>query len=275
MNRYNTPDAYTSIIAPPGTEVGDQKRDQFIAAMLSIMGDTRLFWLPKISDTTATTGVSSGVRTFTYDGTVAGNLSALGSGVSWKLDGTADEVDTPDTANMSFVNGVTDEPFSIVSIFRVTDATSSTILAKNDVGSTLREYLFYLDSSDRPQFFIYDETANAQIARVDSTTWNENEWGLLVGSYDGSGVSSGISIFGATETTLAFGRLDSGNNDSGSYVSMVDTTALPLIGASNNTAPGTFMDGDMAMVAVCAKQLLIDDAWEIKNVSNGFFNLDM
>lgn len=262
-------------VPEPSTPDGARARDLFETSLLAILGDTRLLYMPRPTETLTSTGRSRNLRTLTYNADVAGTMTTLGSGTSLNFNGTADEADMPDTDNMSFGDSANDEPFSVLAVLRLTDATSSSIISKHDTAGTLREWQFYFDSSDRPTFLVYDESEDASISRRDATGWAQNEWGLFVGTYDGSGASTGISLFGVTETTLAFARIDDTTVDSGTYTAMENTATLPFLGAANNTTPDTFFDGDMAMVAVCAKALNIDEVWDIKVLVNHFHGLSL
>src|SRR3990167_8361400 len=111
-------------VALPGTSVGDQKRDEFIHDFLAIVGDCRLLWLPRNTETTTSTTVDRNARTITYDATIAARKSPLGSGVAVTFDGTDQEGDTPDTANLSFGDGAADLPFSVLALIKPTEAAA-------------------------------------------------------------------------------------------------------------------------------------------------------
>ena len=73
--------------------------------------------------------------------------------MSVAFNGTDEEADTPDATELSFGDGASDQPFSIVALVRVTAGTAvQGILTKYDVttGSTKREWRFGIDASERP-----------------------------------------------------------------------------------------------------------------------------
>ena len=76
----------------------------------------------------------------------------LGSGYAINFNGTDEEGDTPDADDLSFRDGATDDPLSLLALVNLTDATSSAVLAKWDIttSSELREWILELDASDRP-----------------------------------------------------------------------------------------------------------------------------
>src|SRR4051812_44174897 len=79
--------------------------------LLPILGDCRLLWMPRAGDAaTALTGETSTGRVVTYDATVAARISSLGRGYAQTFDGAANYGTTPDTADLSFGNGTTDNP---------------------------------------------------------------------------------------------------------------------------------------------------------------------
>jgi hypothetical protein len=256
--------------------VGDQVRNAFVAKMLSIGGDVRLLWLPKSSDTTTTTDASRNARVFTYNESLASFdtlMESLGSGRAVVFNGTDEEADVPDNDDFSFGDGEVDQPFSIVALVSVTaDANIKTILSKYDLttGSTAREWVFYLDTSEQPRFRLFDESASAaRISRFDATAMSGRH--ILAATYDGSGASTGLRIY------LDAARVDDSDDNNGTYTAMENTAALLRLGATEAAGGGAtdFWNGTMSLVMLCAKALSQDEVWAIKEAANGFFDLTL
>jgi len=255
-----------------GTDAGDAALDNFRRDLLATLGDARLLWLPKSSDTTTNTDDTRHARTITYDATIAGDTTALGSGIAWDLDGTAEEADTPDTTELSFGDGAVDEAFSMVALVNLDqiDATGTVIASKWDSGGGTREYLLQVDATTgNLRLELYDDTANDFIGRLGGTALTATNWGLCVSTYDGSGSVTGIRLY------LDGVRIDTSDVGAGGYVAM-NNLATPLnIGTRIGASPELFWDGQMAMVAVTAKELNIDEIWQIKSSVNSFFDLSL
>lgn len=261
------------------TPVGDQVKNNFVANLLAILGDCRFLLLYDGGDTTATTDLSRIARTFDHDASIAGSLGQLGSGLFRSHDGTSDESDTVDTADTSFGDGANDQPFSIIALVLADDETPAAameIVAKwnLDTDGELREYRFFLTGTNGyPTMEIYDESANAFIGRQDQTALTVSTWTLLGGTYDGSEANTGISIF--VDAAL----LDDADSSSGTFVAMEDTTTKVAIAHSlsalSTPVAELFWGGDIALVAMTAKELTIDEMWQIKELVNGFFDLSL
>ena len=268
-----------SRIARAGTPVGDQKRNEFVAAMLEAMGTPELLWTPKSGDATTATEASRNADVITWDATVAGRLSTRGSGKSQVFDASDDEGDSPDSDDHSFVLGGVDEPFSVFALVDADDATpaaDATIISKwnLDTDGELREWRFLLSATNGyPRLELYDESANAQIGREDQTPLTVNTFTFLCATYDGSGVNGGINIF------VNGAELDDANSSSGNYVAMENLGGVLSVGHSLSAlatpVAERFWDGDMALIGLCRKELTEDEIWSIKELLNGFFDLSL
>jgi len=255
-----------------GTPAGDQLRQEFVYDLLSLLGDTRILWLPAVGDTTSTTEESRNARVFTYDATIASRINTLGSGIDVTFDGTDDEADSPDQADFSFGDGAVDQPFSIVALLNSDGIASGqeTVFCKHDEtsGSELREWQIVLDGDENCFFYLWDESANARIGRRSST--GASGWTNYTLTYDGSSSDVGISIYrnGAGQAEAS--------DSSGTYVAMENSATVVQIGKQiGASANDEFFDGRLALIALCAKQLSHDEAWAIKELINGFFNLTL
>lgn len=255
-----------------GSLSGNQKRDEFEAFILGLMGTPTMLWLPRSAETTTSTDRSRNAATLTYDATFAGQYATLGSGVSASFDGTTDYATAPDLAAYSFGDGTFDTPFSIVAVVNVTNtATSKTILARRDLttGVTKREFLLYLNSSELPIFLLYDESAGATIGRT-APAVTAATWLFLAVTYDGSRTAGGIRIYSAAV------QVDNADDNSGTYVAGEDTASLLYLGCDEDAsgAMANFYSGSMAMVGYgVGKQLSVEELWEMSAGINAYYGL--
>jgi hypothetical protein len=106
-----------------------------------------------------------------------------------------------------------------------------------------REYLFTTDSSDRLSLALYDNSNGTRIQRKYNTalTSFQGQWINVVGTYDGSSLSSGINIY------LNGTRVDDIDGNLGTYIAMENTTQPLEIGRSNLTS---FSNGKIDEVAI-------------------------
>jgi hypothetical protein len=255
------------------TFTGQMIEDRFVSQLHSIVGgaDTmRLLWMPKSGDTTGATTRDKDGRTITWDADVASRLTRLGSGYSQDFDGTDDEGDTPDVDDLSFGDGATDEPFSIIVLVSV-DAyggSDSILICKAD-GTSAEEWTIHLTGTNGyPRVILNDESENTTIGRLDATAFGTGTWGLLVATYDGSGAVGGLRIYknGA--------RVDDTDASGGTYEALENTSAKVHIGAERTTKR-YFLNGQMALAAIVAKQLQLDEVWAINDLVNSFFDLSL
>ena len=260
-------------LALEGTVVGDQKRNEFLNDLESVLGDVRSIWLPGRLNTTTTTDASRFAYAWTYDATIATRFAVLGSGASVDFNGTTQEADTPDNDRYSFGNSAVDQPFSIVALVNPDTVNAvRTIVAKWDetTATPLREWWFYMDATGFPSLELWDESADGQIGREDQIALTASTWVLLGATYDGSSANTGIQLYKNAS------RVDDTNVSSGTYTAMENSATLPTlafhIGAA---ATEEFWDGRMGLVALTAKVLSVDEWWEIKELCNGFFDLSL
>ena len=253
-----------------GSPSGAQKKYEFIAALNAIMGDVRFLWMPDQSETTTSTDLSRHGATITYDATFAGKYSTLGSGLYATFDGTADEADCPDNDRYSFGDGAVDEPFSIVALINPSGgAAAQTILAKFNATSH-QEWKLWLNASEQVLWEVHDESASASLSRYDNTALTLSTWVLVIGTYDGSAAESGLNIYknGVLRTPTS--------NSSGTYIAMENLAAVLTLGHEiNSTTARYFFPGGMALIGLCAKQLLVHDAEALTQLCNGYCDLSL
>ena len=246
-------------------------REQFIAQILTITGDTRLFWLPKNTDTTTSIDESLNARVITYDATIAAQFSKVGLGDAVSFNGTSDYGTVPDAANLSFGTGVADIAFSLVTLAKVTDtAAVRTIMAKRNTSALAREWEWHIATNDTLVLGLYDESVDLEPFRQSNAAITQGTWKLFGASYDGTGgatAADGIILYqdglslASTATNMAL------------YVAMEDTTGQLTIGVRNAATNDALMSGDMAMNLIVAKVLTASEMWAIYQTCRGYFNL--
>ena len=117
---------------------------------------------------------------------------------------------------------------------------------------------------------LYDESANAQIGRLDATALGQGQEALLVATYDGSRSSAGMRIY------LDGSRVDDTDNNSGTYVAMENTAQEVQLGFYTGASAATnYFDGKMAFVGMTGKELTQQEVWTLKEAVNGYFGLSL
>ena len=227
-----------------GIANADLERGLLYEAMFQILGSTAVilpFGDPKhlITATTFKT-VGEEQVTFTYSkdpttwDTPPGFINSI---PILTFDGVDEEADTPDAAFWSRVAGV----FSIGAWVNLTDATSSVILSKYDAAGNTREWVFWLDTADKLQLILYDESVanNPTIDTEADVVLTENGWVFVVGTYDGSANASGISVYqdGAVVAST--------DTDDAAFVNLEDLAGTVKLGHLD-ASPASLFDGVMA-----------------------------
>lgn len=262
----------------PGTPAGDAARDFFLSQLIGILGDVRLLFLPGIADTTTSVDESVNARTITHSESLQvfdTPPAAQGSGVAITYNGTDEEADVPDAADLSFGNATLDEAFSICALVQVSaSAAIKEILTKYDLttGVTKREWRFHADAAEKVNFILYDESVPASIGRMYNTALTADTWMLLVGTYDGTRVAGGVRVFLYDGTTK--GQVDDTGASSGSYVAMEDTASLVRLGMSQGAAAqDLFFKGKIALLALSLGALSPTEVGQVAKLCDAFFDL--
>jgi hypothetical protein len=246
-----------------------QLREKFLGELLTILGDTRLLWAPKPTDTTTSLDESLTGRTVTYDATLVGRLSALGLGYAASFNGSQ-YGDTPDTANLSFGDGATDSAFSVIALVNVTDSAAARYILSKFSGATVGEYNFQITAADKLQLVLYDDSVDQAPFRVSDAVITQGSWTLFGATYSkatgGATAANDITLY---QNGVA---IASTATNSGTYVAMENTAALGEIGIGLTHTANPFL-GSMALIGLCQKSLTASDHWAIKKLVNAYFGL--
>lgn len=241
-------------------------RNRFIGQLLAILGDCRLLFLPDGADTTTSTDQSLNGRTLTHSATIAARLSRLGDGYEVSFNATDQYAQTPDVANLTFGTGAADAVMSIVALATVTDSAAARTLVAKYAG-TAREWLFGIDTADKLQFLVYDESVDVAPVRVSTPVVTQASPTLFGVTYDGTGGATAMN--GATLYENGLVKTSTATNNA-SYVAMEDTAAVVAIGALSTLTQQMF-GGKIDLVAVTAKALTAADHWAIRKLCEGYF----
>lgn len=174
-----------------------------------------------------------------HDGTYQGSMTTgdrVKEGMGWAVDfdGNDDHVSFADNDDFSFGDGTNDEAVTLFGVIEVTDAGYRAFASKWDatIGSELREWQLYLDSSERMVYSIYDESANVSCDRTTDVALSLG-WHSYVITYNGAGGGTA----GDTITFYVDGSLVASTaSNNGSYVAMENTTAIFIIGGNRGTS---------------------------------------
>ncbi len=222
-----------------------QARRRFLSAVSGMVGisNVRALYTPTLTEglTVADGAVAS--RVWTHSATLSGRLARLGRGAVLGLDGATHYATCPDATDLSFGDGATDVPFSMVAVANVTDTVNvRTFFAKNN------EYAFSLDNNDKLILQLVDASAAAVPSRLqDSATLRQGTFAMFGATYTkatgGATAANDISLYenGAVVASTA--------TNAAGYVAMENTTNVPTLAALNGGASG-WLPGQLALMLV-------------------------
>lgn len=256
------------VIQQPASELS---RASFLSQLTTILGDSRLIFLPIPSDTTTSADYSALAGTVTHSASVATRVASLGTrGVGFTFAPASTQYATlPDADGLSFGNGTTDSAFSIVVLANITDtAASRGLLAK---WNTANEWLFYVTATDRLEMALYDQSTGDQPYRTTNAAISmgaPHVYGMTYSPPGGANPGSGITFYQDAAV------LASTATASASYVAMEDTAAGVEIGSING---GTVLygNGTYGLIALCQKALSAQDHADIKTLVNRYYGLGL
>ena len=249
-------------------------RAGFVQRMLAISTNSCTFlWASQSGDTNTSTTDDTNARTITWDADVSGRITAQGTNSIQTFASASSQFGTvPDTQSMSFGNGATDLPFSIVALINVTDtAANRQIISKYDA-ATGREYLFFINSADKLELILDDHSLPIDINRTSDAAITQGALHLVAATYDGTGgatAANGITLY-QDRAVIA----STANNGAGTYVAMENGTTAPEIGSAS-THTVQFYDGSMGFVRVDTVALTLAQINEICDLANAYYGLSL
>lgn len=255
-----------NVYTPPGLAL---LTEQFIAQLLQITGDTRLFWMPKATDELTATDRSLNARTITWAQTAQGRLTRLGNGYSQSFSGSGQYGTVPDSDGLSFGNGSVDSAFSILVLGKITDSAAVRVLLSKQAASN-NEYVLQVGSTDLLALAVFDQSAAAVApTRTSSAAISQAAWNFLAAVYSaatgGATAANDMTIYenGAVKASSA--------TNQASYVAMENLTGL--LGIAGTPAGTNLLAGELALILMCQKALSASEVWAIKNLFNAYFHL--
>ncbi len=192
---------------------------------------------------------------------------------SFTYDGIADYVNVADNNNLSFGDGSTDSPFSILFWVKIepTTQSSNVFIGKSNFAPN-REYAIGMFGGSRKiRFFIKNQGGNSQQSIDSTTTISNDTWYHIAVTYDGSGgnnAADGMTIYinGNSETPT--------NVLKNSYTAMNNTSADFTIGKYNTASSN--IAGNINDTSIFNSELTQAQVTEIYNggIANDISNLN-
>lgn len=253
----------------PG-HVQDNEVVGLIGDILAITGDTRILIVPVTLTGTSVTDSSKNAHTLTSNESVAGWLSHTSRALAYDLDGSADLMYCADHADFSFGDASDDVAFSCFALING-DAFSGDnyLVAKHEYNGSAYEWHLHL-TNGKPYFQLHDKSVPATIARYRDSALSTSTWYLVGGTYDGGSLVGGIKVY-----VDGVQVDDTDGSTGGSYVAMENTASGFSIGAMLDTSPAgmSFLNGRIACVCVCAKELSASEMWMLNKIIKGHFGV--
>jgi hypothetical protein len=162
---------------------------------------------------------------------------------STEFNGTNRYIEVPDASNLSFGNGTTDSPFSIITwVYLTSTSPGDALIGKQDEW----ELRFRFDA--RPMLRLVDIGAN-NVYKLLTNNIATNRWVQIISTYSGVGGGSahnGMNIYIDSVLDTAFST-----SSVGTYVAM-DNTANPVRIGRRDTA---YLQGNVCYTEVVAKEM--------------------
>ena len=250
--------------------LGTRRRDTewFIDQLRGVSpGNLRALWLPHPVDTTTNILKPDG-RVWTNSATIQSRITYQGGGILVSFNGTDQYATTPDADDLSFGDGTTDSPFSVVAQANVTDtAAQRSLLIKR--GSGTYEYGFLIGGTDLLTLVLADQSASVFPSRGSNAAITMGAIGLFGASYDGSGgatAANGITLYenGVVKASTA--------TNNASYVAMENLDGLLTLG-NDITGASRLMQGSMGFAAIYAANLTASQHAQIASIVREYFKV--
>ena len=244
-----------------------QFRRQFTENLRQLVGDIRFLWMPNRFDgaTSYSSETPTSGRAITW---TKGAITKQGHGYLQTFDGSTHFGLSPDTANLTFGNGITDQAFSVVVLTNITDTAGERVfVSKWNSGTSQREWLFEISGVDKLKLQLYDETAGKTVQRLSDAVVSQSALHVYAGTYDGTGGATAMN--GATVYVDGVAQTSTATNDA-LYVAMGNKTAGCQI-AGVNAAATVPAQGTMGLVMVSAGVLSAANLLKINTYVNQFY----
>jgi len=180
-----------------------------------------------------TTDVTGKVGTLQGGATISGNTLVC--------DGVDNYLSIPDSADLSFTNGSSDLPFSIIIWFKTTAPTTRQFLiSKRTLSIYEWQFEYRATSGAGLEFVMLNQTASTSLSRYDAgTTLTSGRWYCAAVTYSGSETTAGLKIYqdavrvDDSGTNIFYAGMDNTTNPVS--IGCLPTNVLPLSGAVGTT----------------------------------------
>lgn len=158
------------------------------------------------------------------------------------FNGTTSRITIPNADRFSFGNTSSDTPFTVFGRIKKDTSDVFPIISKAWVASGPLEWVLTINNSGQVQLYLYGANSQHWIRSLVDSDLTSDGWVDILGTYDGSGLNTGITIF------INGIEVSQTKSSAGSYVAMYNGLAPVDIGASlrGDTTWKQFADGRFA-----------------------------
>lgn len=168
----------------------------------------------------------------------------------------------PDADDLSFGNGTSDNPFSIVALINPNTVTSSCILGKNSTSN--REWYLTFNSTKRLIAVFYDESTGGNIQTYTSARDADiGSWHTYFLTYNGSSTPAGMNLY-------CDGTILTSTDAGGTYTAMENLSST----VGNRIAGGSKGNSKYGFIAVIAEELSSAQVKEIDSLLRSYIGID-
>lgn len=178
---------------------------------------------------------------------------------SLQFDGVDEYVDLANPANLRFVSGGVDQPFSVSVWAKMVEATRFRFITKGNMNDDY-EWLFTINSLDRVSVFLYGNAAGTVYLqkRGNATiTADEGSWHHYLFTYDGSANGAGILMY--RDSAL----ISASSIPAGVYTAMNEGEDVARIASAKDDS--YYAEGKMDEIMVFDKELTVAEINELYN----------
>ena len=234
-----------------------------LANILEILGDVRGIWpFYEVSGTTI-----SDYSRRNHDMTPSEDVSNWDTPPYFKnkatvytFNGSDEYLSTPDHDDFSFGDGSSDNPFSLVAVVKIANATAgNSLISKYNAYTANREYHLFIETNGYLSLQLWDESDDTYIGRYEASVFPQDQWVVIVATYDGSSSAAGIKIYRDGV------RVDDTDYVSGTYVAMENLAAEVAIGyyTFGTGVKRWLLNGEATWFAITGKELSADEVWSL------------
>jgi hypothetical protein len=148
-----------------------------------------------------------------------------------------------------------DQAFTVGIWFRTSTAATQVMVGNMD--STLRGYNLYMDSSTKMQIQIAENVSERILVETDTSGYADNNWHLMLMSYDGSGVAAGVTVYMDGSSVATTTIEDTGPD------TLIDTSSLRV--GCRGSVGTLYFTGDLTGFYFWGSELQAADATALWN----------